>query len=103
MPERRLASYVAATDDELLAELEHLSRQLAAAAESLAVDRGARQRQFWETWAKLNPDAPVAAKNRECEYQVRALDAHICMQEGVIASWAALAACVRDMLRARGR
>ncbi len=99
----RLASYVAATDDELLAELEHLSRQLATAAESIAVDRGARQRQYWETWAKLDISLSVAARERECAYAVRALDSHICLQEGVIASWEALATCVRDMLAARGR
>jgi hypothetical protein len=82
--------------ESLINLLQKTTSQLITAHQEVAVSEGAYHRKFWTVWQQLNPDAPVAAKNRECESQCKELSSVITVdistREGLIAKRDALVA-----------
>ena len=82
--------------DDLMALLEATTGQLAKQHEEVALDQGAYHRKFWHTWQRLPDGMTIAAMNRECEMDCRALkEAEILstsVREGLVAKRDALVA-----------
>jgi len=82
--------------ESLIALLQTTTQKLAMQHEEVAVDEGACNRKFWTVWQTLREDAPIAAKNRECELQCKELREQVILgqsiREGLIAKRDALVA-----------
>lgn len=78
--------WITATVDELLVEVESLGRRRAEALIDLGLDVAAHQRQFWDHWGTLPDEMSVAARNRACDYECRALAAEVIGRRASIAS-----------------
>jgi hypothetical protein len=79
-------AWIAASEEELLGEVEFLGRRLAAELIELGLDTAAHQRKFWDEWAKCPDTLSIAARNRQCECACRALASEIIERRGLIAA-----------------
>lgn len=82
--------------ESLMALLQATTEKLVVQHQEVAVDEGAYHRKFWTTWQVLREDAPIAAKNRECELQCKELREQVVLgesiREGLVAKRDALVA-----------
>jgi hypothetical protein len=94
-------AWITASEEELLAELESLGRKLAVELGELGLDVAAHQRKFWDEWAKQDETATVAARNRQCEYQCRALAAAVIERRALVSAITAKYDAVVNVLDVR--
>lgn len=82
--------------EDLMVLLQKTTEKLSLQHQEVAVDDGAYHRKFWTIWQTLREDAPIAAKNRECELQCKELREQTILgesiREGLIAKRDALVA-----------
>lgn len=82
--------------ESLIDLLQRTTEKLVVQHQEVAMDEGAYHRKFWTIWQQLNPDAAIAAKNRECELVCKELREQVILgeslREGLIAKRDALVA-----------
>ena len=89
--------------DDLMALLEETTHRLAKQYEEVALDQGAYHRQFWHTWQQLPPDMSIAALNRECEMECRALNEAVILSRSILESLLAKRDALVAILSARAK
>ena len=94
-------AWITATEEQLLSEVEVLGKKLSEQLIELGLDTAAHQRKFWDEWAKLPGDLSIAARNRQCEYECRALAAEVIQRRGYVAAISAKYDAVTNDLAVR--
>jgi len=86
-----------------MALLETTTGRLAKQYEEVAMDQGAYHRQFWFTWQQLPDGMTIAAMNRECEMQCRALNEALILSRSLLESVLAKRDALVAILSARAK
>ena len=89
--------------DDLMDLLEVTTHRLAKQYEEVAMDEGAYHRQFWGHWQKLPEGISIAAMNRECEMECRALNESVILSRSLLEGYLAKRDALVAILSARAK
>lgn len=89
--------------EDLMALLEDTTSRITIQLQEVAMDTAAYHRKFWFTWQQLPADMSIAALNRECEMECRALKEEELIKRSILEGLIAKRDAIVAILSARAK